>query len=172
MLTFAIEPVETSWDEMLELARAHWHETMQWQHGKQALAPSKERYLSYDKAGWFFQFTARDPLAREHMKMVGYAGMYILPSMHTQQLIATEDTIFLLPEYRHGRNALRFFQYVEQECAARGAREISATTKPGTGAGRILEHLGFTLVNYQYSKHLPAPEACGDTASVTNQEAI
>ena len=167
MLTFAIEPVETSWDEMLELARSHWHETMQWQHGKQALNPKKGRYLQYGQMGCFFQFTARD-----NGKMVGYAGMYILPSMHTQQLIATEDTIFLLPEYRHGRNALRFFQYVEQECAKRGAREISATTKPGTGAGRILEHLGFTLVNYQYSKHLPAPEACGDTASVTHQEAI
>lgn len=142
------------WDEIVKLAAAHWHETMQWQHGKQPFAPDFERYNAYDKAGWAVTFTARD-----NGRLVGHGLMYVTPSMHTQKLIATEDVMFLLPEYRRGRNALRFYQFVEQEMARRGAVEITVTAKPDTGAARILEHLGCTLVNYQFAKHLTQKEA-------------
>lgn len=157
-LAFAVEPLAECWDEMISLAEAHWHETMQWQHGKQAFAPDFDRYNAYEVAGMAILFTVRDD-----GRMVGHGLMYICPSMHTQQIIATEDAMFLLPEYRRGRNALRLYQFVEQECAKRGAVEIMVTAKPDTGAARILEHLGCTLVNYQYCKHL-APQDMKETA--------
>ena len=122
---------------------------MQWQHGRQPFKPNFERYNAYDEGGWLVVFTVRD-IGR----LVGYGMMYVTPSMHTQKLIATEDAMFLLPEYRRGRNGLRLYQYVEREMARRGVVELTVTAKPNTGAARILEHLGCTLVNYQYAKHL------------------
>jgi GNAT superfamily N-acetyltransferase len=150
MISFQVEPLAQCWDEVTVLTKAHWFETMQWQHGKQPYNPLLERYEAYDRAGWFLCFTARDA-----GKMVGYAWIYLVPSMHTQCLIAREDAIFLLPEYRgRGSLALRFFTFVEQEIVKRGAVEFIATAQPGTAAAKLLEHLGCTVVNLQYSKHL------------------
>lgn len=149
-LIFAIEPLTKCWNELMELHAAHWKETEGYRHN-QPFAPSFDRYNQYDKAGWFLMFTARDG-----GKLVGNAGMYITPSMHTQQIIATEDTWFLLPEYRKGRNAVDFYKFVEEECRQRGVVEICMTTKKTNSAQRILEYLGYELVSYQYSKHLNA----------------
>jgi len=151
---FAVEPLATCWPEIEDIGRKHWHETMEYYRGKQPYAPSFDRYNSYDKAGWLLTFTARD-----QGQLVGYSLMYLVPSMHTQTMIATEDTIFLLSAYRRGRNGLRFHQFIESELQTRGAREIVVTAKPGSAACRLLEHIGFEVINHQYSKHLDAVEA-------------
>lgn len=132
------------------LAKAHWQETEMYRHG-QNFSPSFDRYNAYDKAGWLFQYTAR-----EEGKLVGYATMYMTPSMHTQAQIATEDTWFLLPEYRKGRNAIRFYNYVQDDLFKRGAVEVIMTAKTTNAAGRILEYLDFKPVAVQYSKQLRA----------------
>lgn len=155
-VTYNIEPLSGCWSEIEAIGRAHWQETMEYYRGKQPYAPSYDRYNSYDKAGWLITFTARNS---ETGQMVGYSLMYLVPSMHTQTMIATEDTIFLLPEYRRGRNGLRFHQFIEAELRERGAREIVVTAKPGSAACRLLEHIGFSVINHQYSKHLDAAEA-------------
>ncbi len=155
-VTYDIEPLSGCWPEIEAIGRAHWQETMEYYRGKQPYAPSYDRYNSYDKAGWLITFTARNT---ETWQMVGYSLMYLVPSMHTQTMIATEDTIFLLPEYRRGRNGLRFHQFIESELRERGAREIVVTAKPGSAACRLLEHIGFSVINHQYSKHLDAAEA-------------
>jgi GNAT superfamily N-acetyltransferase len=155
-VTYDIEPLSDCWPEIEAIGRAHWQETMEYYRGKQPYAPSYDRYNSYDKAGWLITFTARDS---ETGQMVGYSLMYLVPSMHTQTMIATEDTIFLLPEYRRGRNGLRFHQFIESELRERGAREIVVTAKPGSAACRLLEHIGFSVINHQYSKHLDAAES-------------
>lgn len=154
-VTYDIEPLSGCWPEIEAIGRAHWQETMEYYRGKQPYAPSFDRYNSYDKAGWLITFTARDS---DTGQMVGYSLMYLVPSMHTQTMIATEDTIFLLPAYRRGRNGLRFHQFIEAELRERGAREIVVTAKPGSAACRLLEHIGFSVINHQYSKHLNAEE--------------
>jgi hypothetical protein len=155
-LVFALEPVETSWKEMIELASQHWCETEGYRHN-QPFAPSYERYKQYADIGCFFQFTARD-----EGRMIGYSGIYIVPSMHTQMTIATEDTWFLLPEYRKGRNAIEFYKFVEAECRSRGVVEIGMTAKLTNSAGRVLEYLGYEFTSKQYSKHLTSVNAQGD----------
>lgn len=149
MLKYSIEPLETCWDEIVALGEAHWHETMEYYRGKQPFKPEFERYNQYDKLGWLITFTVRD-----EGRMIGYSLIYVTPSMHTQQTIATEDTIFLLPEYRKGRNGLRFHQFVETELLNLGVKEIIVTAKPGSAACRILDYMGFQVINHQYSKHL------------------
>lgn len=145
-MIFAIEKLKDCWDEIMVLAKEHWFETEEYRHG-QPFNPLFERYDAYDRAGWLFQFTARD-----EGKLVGYATMYLVPSMHSQVQLATEDTWFLIPEYRKGRNAIRFYKYVEQEMVARGAKEVVMTAKMTNKAGKILEYLDFKPVAMQYSK--------------------
>jgi GNAT superfamily N-acetyltransferase len=156
-LTFAVEPLAACWNEAMALAAAHWQETEGYRHG-QGFQPIFERYHQYDIAGWFFMATARDGTA-----LVGYAGMYVTPSMHTQLLIATEDTFFLLPAYRKGRNGIRFVQFVEAECWKRGAVEIGMTAKMSNpAAGRILEYLKYQPTSMQYTKQIVMKEHDAD----------
>jgi hypothetical protein len=159
LIQFAIEPLKPIWPEIMRLASEHWCETEGYRHG-QKFAPDAARYFHYDEIGFYVMFTARD-----EGRMVGYAGMYFTPSMHTQQMIATEDTWFLLPEYRKGRNALSFYKFVEAEAVKRGVVELGMTAKLTNGAGKIMEYLGYKPVSLQYSKHLlynPMVATAGD----------
>jgi GNAT superfamily N-acetyltransferase len=145
MLTFAIEKLIDVWPELVEIHLKHWDETEAYRHG-QPFDPRLERYREYEQICWYVLYTARDG-----EKLVGNLGVYYAPSMHTQQLIATEDTLFLLPEYRKGRNAIEFIKFVEAECWRRGAVEIIVTAKDDK-VGRLLAHLDFQPVAMQYSK--------------------
>ena len=148
-MIFAIEPLETSWAEMVMLAKGHWQETEGYRHD-QPFNPSYERYLQYAKIGCFLQFTARD-----EGRMVGFCGMYVVPSMHTQCKIANEDTWFLLPEYRgKGRTIIRFYDFIESELKKMDVVEVSMTVPPEGRAAKLLDYLDYTPVKMQYSKRL------------------
>lgn len=148
-LVFAHEPLAVVWDEMITLARLHWAETEMAAAGE-IFAPSYDRYARYGDT--YMVFTVRDS-----GRLVGHCGMYLTASMHSQKLLATEDTWYLLPEYRKGRNAIRFYHYVEAEMTARGAEKITMTAAPYNGACRIMEYLGYKLDCYKYSRDLTSP---------------
>lgn len=143
-LMFAVEPLAECWKDVDRLGREHWGETEEYRHGQQ-YNPDWQRYFSSDAAGWYFMCTAR-----AEGYMVGYGGMWTMPSMHTQRLVAMEDTFFILPAYRKGWNAIRFLKFIEAECRKRGAIEVGWTDKKGKGA--LLDRLGYERVGYQYSK--------------------
>lgn len=145
---FAVERVRDCWQEVLGLAAAHWRETEAYRAGE-GFRPIFERYTQYEWTGNFVLFMARDGLKRA----VGYAGIYIMPSMHTQQIIATEDTFFLVQEARQGRNAMRFCRFVENEARRRGAITMAMTAKDER-VGQLLLHLGYVEVARHYSKSL------------------
>jgi len=147
-LVFAVERVRDCWQEVLGLAAAHWKETEGYRAGE-GFRPSFERYSQYEWGQCFILFIARDELRRA----VGYAGIYIMPSMHTQRLIATEDTFFLVEAARRGRNAMRFCRFVEDEARRRGAVTLAMTAKDKR-VGRLLLHLGYAEVAQHYSKSL------------------
>ena len=148
-LKFQIEPLPQAWNEMVTLAGQHWHETEGFRSG-QPFNPVYARFESYWKIGCFHQFTVRN----EEGRMIGYAGMYLTPSMHSQSLIASEDTWFLLPEYRKGRTALNLVKFVESEMTKLGAVGIGMSAKISNGAGRILEYFDYLPVSTQYFKVL------------------
>lgn len=150
-LVFAVEPLEKCWNEWLEMATLQWEETEGYRHN-QTMAPIFERYNQYNKVGWFLMFTARD-----EGRLVGSCGVYLVPSMHTQALIATEDTWYMRKEYRKGRNAINFYKFGEAEIVKRGAVEFSVSSKMIDGkptTGRLLEYLDFSVIGIQYSKRL------------------
>lgn len=167
MLTFALEPVEKVWNEMMVLAQAHWAGTRSYRR-HEPFNPSFERYQACNQTGFYRQFTARDG-----QKLAGYFGMYITDSMHSQKRMATEDTMYLHPEYRKGRNALRFLKFIEAQCREWGVEEImfSCEIDNETGIKGLLNLLDFHPVVMQYSKRLVIPPPSGDTAHL-GQEVV
>lgn len=82
--------------------------------------------------------------------------MYLDRSAHTQTLIATEDTLYLLPEARARGVARRFVAYVEQAMRSLEVREINATVKTANKAGRFFQMLGYRHVENGLTKILEA----------------
>lgn len=147
-LTFAVEPVASVWEEKVACAKEHWTETSMCAAGE-VLNPKLERYQQYEKIGAYFEF-----VARQDGKFAGFCGMYLVPSMHTQDMLATEDIIYLKPEYRQGRNGIAFYKYIEEQMRAMGAKKIMVTAPPGSVACRILERLGCQHTANGYAKLL------------------
>lgn len=147
-MIFSIEKIADIWDELQTNYEKHWHETEEYRHG-QELNMDKTRYLQYEDMGLYFMFTARD-----NGKLAGNLGIYVMPSMHTQKLVASEDTLFMLPEYRANGNAYKFCKYVEKDMEKRKVVEIVMTVKTVNKAWKFSERLGFKRIAYQYSKHL------------------
>ncbi len=147
-LVFSEERFVEAWPEFKSLAEAHWQETEMYHHGE-GFNPDLKRYDHFNDIGLYHLYTVRC-----HGKLIGNCGMYVMPSMHTGKVVATEDTWFLCPEFRAGRNAIRFHQYVASQMKELGAVSISMTTKLTNGAGRILEYLGYSHVANQYTKDL------------------
>lgn len=147
-MDFAVEPLASIWHEKLECCRDHWAVTSMCANGE-ILDARLERYEQYERAGWYVEI-----VARENGVFAGFCGMYLVPSMHTQELLATEDILYLKPEYRRGRHALRFYQFVEEEMKRRGAKKVMLTAPPDSPANRILLRMGCEHSANQYSKRL------------------
>jgi GNAT superfamily N-acetyltransferase len=166
MIYFHVEPLASAWSDIMALAEKHWTETEEYRHG-QGFKPVFSRYAEYDACGWMFVVMVRD-----EGKAIGYSAMYVTPSMHTQKLIATEDTFFLEPAYRGKGLATDFVNFVENECVKRGAVEVVFTAKAINHVGAILEHLDYRPVAVQYAKQLSRADSAYPSDAVTEQSDV
>lgn len=139
MITFQAERLADIWDDIMLLCQMHWKETEQYQ--SDPLNPDKARYLHYNDSGYHRQYTARDG-----DKVVGHLGVYVTTSMHTQTKIATEDTWYLHPDYRGGRNAMRMYQFIEKDLKKIGVKEIMMHAKFANNAEKLMRYLGYKPV--------------------------
>ncbi len=164
-LVFAIEPVEKVWNEVMILAQQHWAGTHSYRR-HEPFNPSFERYQVCNQSGFFQLFTARDG---QHL--AAYFGCYLTQSMHSQNLMLTEDTFFLHPDYRGGRNALRFLKHIEAQARQWGVKEImfSCEIDNETGIQGLLKHLDFHPVIMQYAKQLAVSSPGSDTATAPQE---
>ena len=158
MIVFAVENFSDAVEEYEKLAFEHWKETdhFKWGH---VFNPDKKRYQHYNEIGMYFLFTVRD-----EGRLVGDAGIYVTPSMHTSHLMASEDTWYLLPEYRKGLTAARFYRFIEKTLISMGVVEMMVSSKYADisddtlkgerrkGVGRLMEYLGFKPIATQYFK--------------------
>ena len=161
MIEFHVEALTAAWPEIMYLASQHWMETEEYRHG-QGFNPMFKRYKEFEDCGWLFVVMVRDEGVA-----VGYAVLYVTPSMHTQKLIATEDTFFLIPNYRGRGIANQFVEFVESQCRIRGAVEIMFTAKAINHVGKILERLDYRPVAVQYSKQLSRADSASPPLAVT-----
>lgn len=164
MVTFHVEQVRDVWDEVYPLAREHHRSTENYKR-HEPFNPKRERYERYNDAGLFQLFTARD-----HGTLVGYFGAYLTESMHSQCPILQEDTFYIAPAYRGGRNALRFLKFIEEHFRREVPVEVlfSCEEDNPSGIKGLLAHLEYKPVIMVWSKYLPVR---ADSASTLKMEA-
>lgn len=148
-MRFSEERYSDILEELKPLHLAHWQETEGYRHGLE-FAPDYVRYVQFNDIGFYRQFTCRDDAG----KLVGNIGMYVTDSMHTRNKVATEDTLYLLPEARHGWIAARFVQFVEAELKKLAPIEINITIKEVNRLPKLMTRLGYLKTAIQYSKTL------------------
>lgn len=151
--TFAHEKLEDILDEMKPLHLQHWAETEKHRHGI-TFNPDYETFFRYERAGRAVVFTLR-----KNGLLFGNFSLYLTQSKHTQQIIATEDTLFLVPEARKGRTAMRLVAYGEKVLQKIGVTEISMSAKLVNRADRFFELIGYKPVESRFSKILESVNA-------------
>lgn len=139
-LTFQAERLLDIQKEMHELHQLHWLETEGYRHGLE-LDMDYDAMVLDEQEGRLIQFTAR-----AGKQLAGNFRLYLGRSRHTGTRFAKEDTLYLLPHHRIGRNALRLLEYAKKCLMALGYREFRADVKT-PAAGRLLEHCGFKPVS-------------------------
>lgn len=166
MIAFQEEQVRECWDELYPLASDH-HASSENYKRHEPFAPSLERYASYNEGRFYRLLTARDQGV-----LIGYFGVYLTQSMHSQRPIAQEDTFYLAPSHRGGRNALRFLRFVEafieKELGASTEILFSCEQDNTSGIHKLLQALDYTPVITVYSK---AISTRADSAEPTSMEA-
>jgi hypothetical protein len=136
--------------EVRPLHKAHWDETEEHRHNLE-FNPDYATFIRYEQAGRYVLFTLRID-----DKLMGNCAMYLDMSAHTQTLIATEDTLYLLPEARRGKRAIHFVRYIEDSLMQLGVKEISVSVKTVNKAERFFRMLGYKHVENGLAKILEA----------------
>lgn len=145
---FAMERIENIIEEIKPLHLAHWNETEEHRHGL-PFNPDYATFVRYEQAGRYVLFTLRS-----RGRLLGNCAMYLDMSAHTQTLIATEDTLYLLPEARKGRRAMWFVKYIEDALRELGVREVCITVKTVNKAERFFRMNGYIHVENGLTKIL------------------
>lgn len=146
--TLATERLSQITGEMVVLHRAHWDETESHRNGTQPFAPDYAGMIDFEQRGRHVLFTAR----AEDGTLVGNCGMYLYPSLHTRELCAQEDTLFVLKEHRRGRLGVALIKYTEDMLALLGVRELTVTVKLVNSVGPMLARMGYQHVAAEYVK--------------------
>lgn len=100
--TIAEEKLSGVYAELEPLFRAHYAE-MRKRLDKHFGRPGPEynprldEYFKASDGGWLKTF-----VVRQDGKPCGYALVYITSDMHTREMIAQEDVLYVLPEHRNG----------------------------------------------------------------------
>lgn len=157
-VTFHVERVRDCWDEVYELAREHQSLTQSLRRSE-PFNPDMDRFIQYNDAGLFHLLTCR-----YDGKLIGYLGLYITTSMHSQLRLATEDTFYLSPHYRKGRIALRFLRFMEEYLRGFAPIEalFSCEIDNQTGIHGLMKLLAYKPVITVYNKHF---SLCADSAA-------
>jgi GNAT superfamily N-acetyltransferase len=148
--TFALERLGNILEEMQVLHSAHWAEKEE-EPDRPPFNPDYDTFIYYEKTGRCLVFTCRDT---ESKRLIGNFSLYLDRSMHTQALLATEDTLYLVPEARKGRLAARLIGYAERSMKQLGVTEINVTVKVDNKHGRYFSMLGYNHVSNGLTKLL------------------
>lgn len=84
--------------------------------------------------------------------LVGYCLMYIAQNMHTQELYAEEDSIYIVPECRHGIG-VKLAVFVLQDIKNRGIKTMTISVTHASGSTKLWKKIGFTefLTQMEYT---------------------
>ena len=136
-------------DDIRPLIQRHW-EDIALNKDKIKLNPDWDAYHTLEQAGVLKIFTAR-----EGDLLVGYFVVIIQYNMHYKDhLFASNDVIFLHPDYRKGRTGIKLIQFAEKCLKEDGVSVLAINTKVHKPFDNLMQFLKFSLVERIYSKYI------------------
>jgi GNAT superfamily N-acetyltransferase len=99
--------------------------------------PRLDEYIKASEGGWLLTF-----VLRYERKACGYSNVYLTNDMHNQDLIAQEDTVFVLKDHRNGMGR-RLIQFVHDELKRRGVKRLNITTGTDLRVSKLLCRMGY-----------------------------
>jgi len=136
-----IEKFKNTYEELEPLYRQHYSEmTDRLADAGLTCSPYNPRLDEYTRAsegGWLLTF-----VLRYEGKVCGYSNVYITNDMHNQDLIAQEDTVFVLKEHRNGMGR-RLIHFVHDELKRRGVKRLNITTATDLRVSKLLGRMGY-----------------------------
>lgn len=142
MITIGIEPSDQSYSDLEPLYLQHYAEMSARlrEQGVKYVSPFKpqlEVYFKANREGVLLGF-----VMRKDGEPIGYANIYLTMDMHNSDLIATEDTIYMLPKYRIGLGR-KLADFVHNELRRRTVKRMNVTTTTDPRAGKWLQRQGY-----------------------------
>lgn len=145
---FGIEKFSDVWDEMMPLITKHYEEIARYKDI--ALSPDKEKYVTLNEKEFAKLFTIRNS-----GELIGYAVFFIAPHIHYSDVIhAHQDVLFLTKEHRGKMVGARFLKWCEDRLAENGVMWITQHVKAKHNFGRMLERIGYELMDLVYTKRI------------------
>ena len=147
MTSFALETVEQVLDEIKPLLAQHWEEIATYKD--LPLDPDYEAYLRMAAAGRVRVFTAR-----HEGVLIGY-GVFFLGNLHYKGSgIATQDILFILPQYRGTTVGYRLIKFCDDSLRAEGLQVTYQHVKISHDFSPVLSRLGYRPVEIIYARRL------------------
>ena len=139
--TVSLESAVDNYDEMKALYTRHYSE-MQSRLANEGIHipeynPRLDVYFDAWRRGDMLNF-----VVRLDGKAVGYSNIYLTNDMHNRELIATEDTIYMLPEHRNGTGRL-LSKFILNHLRGLGVKRLSVTALTDLRVAKLWERMGF-----------------------------
>lgn len=99
--------------------------------------PRLDEYAKASRGGWLLTF-----VLRFEGNAVGYSNIYVTNDMHNHDLIAQEDTIYVVPEHRNG-SGRQLARAVHTELKLRGVKKLNVTTATDLRVSKWLARQGY-----------------------------
>ena len=136
-----LEKFKETYSELEPLYRQHYSEMVE------RLAEQGVQYSPYNPR-WERYFQAGDRgdlltfILRHEGKAVGCSNVYLTNDMHNGDLIAQEDTIYVLPEHRNGIGK-KFVKIILDELKERGVKRVSVAALTDLRVAKLWKRMGF-----------------------------
>lgn len=139
--TFHLGRHRETFEELEPLYRQHYDEMVE-RLAKDGIpySPYNPRWNEYWRAsdgGWLLTF-----ILRHEGKAVGCSNVYLTNDMHNGDLIAQEDTIYVLPEHRNGIGK-KFVRVILDELKERGVKRVSVAALTDLRVAKLWKRMGF-----------------------------
>ena len=148
---YAVERYADTLPEMMPIYRMHYAELLEKMGGDAVnMSPFNPRFDAYIEAndqGDLIHFTIR-----KDGTPVAYANVYITTDMHNQDLIATEDAIFVLPEHRNGIGR-KMTKGIIAALQSAGVKRAHMTAAIDPRAAMLWGRLGFNHTGVRMTKY-------------------
>tara|TARA_B110000093_G_scaffold142590_1_gene153723 strand:+ start:8394 stop:8852 length:459 start_codon:yes stop_codon:yes gene_type:complete len=136
-------------DDILSLLDLHYNE-IALNQDRIKLNPDWDVYNELEQQGKLKIFTARDTDT-----LVGYFVVVVGVNMHYKDhTFACNDIIYLHKEYRKGFAGIKLIKFAKKCLTEDGVSVLAINTKVHQPFDRVLERLGFNLIERVYSSYL------------------